>query len=138
MSITVYTQESQIPPGSYLADCAVSGGTLGEYLRTAMEAAQGRLCIRIAPVYMDFPLPCPSGVGRTLTAQELRTLHGSAPCYFSEALCTEYFTYLRDGAAHVVLFDSVGSLRAKYQAVQAAGVPMVLIADPALRQQLDC
>lgn len=136
MSITVYSRESELPPGCYLADCAVSGGTLRDYLQKAQEAAGGRLCIRIAPVYMDFSLPCPSGVGRPLTVAELQALHQGSPCYFSQALCTEYFTFLREGQAHVVLFDSLTSLRAKYKAVEAAGISMVLIEDPALQAQL--
>ena len=53
-----------------------------------------------------------------------------------DRLCTEYFTYLRDGTAHAVLFDSADSLRKKYSALQKAGVPMALIEDPALRAQL--
>lgn len=138
MSITVYAREEEVPAGVYLSDCAVSGGSLPAYLDAVRTAAEGRLCVVLSPVYMDFPLPCPTGVGTILSAQQLRQLRGNAPCYFSKALCTEYFTYLKDGQAHVVLFDSPNSLRAKLQAIQAAGISMVLIPDANLRKTLQC
>lgn len=136
MSITVYTRESEVPAGVYLADCAVSGGSLSAYLRSALRSAGEKLCVVLCPVYMDFPLPCPTGVGTPLSAEALKTLRGNAPCYFSQSLCTEYFTYLRDGKAHVVLFDSMKSLQAKLRAAEDAGIPMVLVPDPDLRKKL--
>ncbi len=136
MSMTVCSSVQDIPSGFFLTDCAVSGGRLADFLQNALQAAEGRLCIRLAPVYMAFPLPCPSGIGRPLTAAELSLLHGDAPCQFSKDLCTEYFTCLQEGQAQVVLFDSLRSLREKYRIAAACGVPMVLIEDPALRRQL--
>ena len=136
MSMIVCSSLQEIPAGYFLADCAISGGDLQNYLRSVLAAAGGKLCIRLQPVYMDFPLPCPSGTGTPLTVQELTALHRDAPCYFSEPLCTEYFTYLQHGQVHVVLFDSMDSLRRKYQTLCSCGVPMVLIEDPLLRKQL--
>lgn len=136
MSITVYARETQLPDGCFLADCAVSGGRLRDYLVSALAAAEGRLCVRIAPVFMDFTLPCLSGIGQTLTLEALKSLRGNTPCHFSEALCTQYFTYLQDDCAHVAFFDSVDTLRQKLQIAEAVGVSMALIEDPALRQQL--
>lgn len=136
MSMTVFAREEEVPAGVYLADCAVSGGSLLSYLRAAMEAAAGKLCAVIEPVSMDFPLPCPSGVGKALTATELKQRRGNAPCYFSETLCTEYFTYQANGTAHAVLFDSSKSLREKLNVVEAAGITMVLIPDSGLRKTL--
>lgn len=138
MSITVYAREEEVPAGVYLADCAVSGGSLISYLEAVKAAAGGKLCVVLSPVYMDFPLPCTTGVGTALSANQLQSLRKNAPCYFSGCLCTEYFTYLRDGTAHAVLFDSQKSLRAKLQAVQSAGITMVLIPDPGLRAALQC
>lgn len=136
MSTTVCSSIREIPPGYFLADCATSGGTLQVFLRKALEASGGKLCLRIAPVYMDFPLPCPSGTGRVLSLSELQTLHQGQPCYFSRALCTEYFTLLQDGQAHAVLFDSLRSLRAKYDAAVSCGIPLVLLEDAALRRKI--
>ena len=134
--MVVYTSEGCLPPGTYLGDCAVSGGTLRGYLREALDLYGSRLCIRIAPVYMDFPLPCPSGVGQPLTATALSALRQGAPCFFSPELGTEYFTCLRQGQAHVVLLDSLESLKKKLELCRSLGVSMVLVEDPALRQQL--
>lgn len=136
MSMTVCSSLQEIPPGYFLAECAVSGGNLQDYLRAIAEAAGGRLCVRLQPVYMDFPLPCPSGSGTPLTPQQLRERHRNAPCFFSEALCTEYFTYVEEGRLHAVLYDSPDSLKKKYQCLQACGIPMVLIEDPQLRSLL--
>ena len=136
MSTTVCSRRTEIPAGYFLAECAVSGGTLRDYLRSALRAADGNLCVELRPVYIDFPLPCPSGVGTALTPAELHALHHQEPCCFSTALCTQYFTCLQDGQVHVVLFDSTESLRAKYQTLLELNVPMVLIEDPALRARL--
>ena len=136
MSTTVCSSFQEIPSGYFFADCAISGGNLQNYLRDVLSAADGRLCIRLQPVYTDFPLPCPSGIGTPLTIDELKALYTGAPCFFSEALCTEYFTYLKNGQAHVVLFDSIRSLREKYRTAVACGIPMILIEDPNLREKL--
>ena len=34
--MVVYGSEERLPPGTYLGDCAVSGGTLAHYLRQAL------------------------------------------------------------------------------------------------------
>ena len=136
MSMTVYQSRRDLPAGCFLTECAVSGGTLRAFLRDALRDADGRLCVHIRPVYMDFSLPCPSGTGQPLTARQLQDLHTGQPCHFSEPLCTEYFTYLQEQQLHVVLFDSPDSLRRKFHTAEACGVPMALIEDPALRNLL--
>lgn len=134
--MVVYASEGQLPPGTYLGDCAVSGGTLRGYLQEALGLYGGKLCIRIAPVYMDFPLPCPSGVGRSLSADEAQALRQGAPCLFSPELGTNYFTRVIQGQAHVVLLDSPETLTQKFDLCQSLGVSMALVEDPALRRQL--
>lgn len=136
MSMTVFSREEEVPAGSYLCDCAVSGGSLSAYLRSANAAAKGKLCVVLSPVYMDFPLPCPTGIGTALTPETLKKLRGDAPCYFSKTLCTEYFTYLSEDTAHVVLFDSMESLRKKAQVIENTGISMVLVPEPSLRKTL--
>ncbi len=136
MSMTLCCTPGEIPPGYFLADCAVSGGTLSDCLERFLRAAQGKLCLRLAPVYMDFPLPCLCGTGISLTADALSELYRGQSCHFSPALCTEYFSYIQDGQAHVVLFDSLRSLRRKYQTALSRGVPAILVEDPNLRRAL--
>ncbi len=126
MSISFFRRESQLPPGVYLTDCAVSGGTLEGFLIAALSAAQGRLCVRLSPVYMDVPLPCPSGLGRIISPQEAQSLPGFRQLRCSSSLCTGYFTYLRDGALHLVLYDTQETLERKLECCRLVGVPYVL------------
>lgn len=126
MSISFFRRESELPPGIYLTDCAVSGGTLEGFLTLALSAAQGRLCVRLSPVYMDVPLPCPGGTGRFLSPQEAQSLPEFRQLRYSDALCTGYFTYLRDAALHLVLYDTRETLERKLSCCRRVGVPYVL------------
>ncbi|MBQ9269303.1 MAG: hypothetical protein IJ206_07280 [Oscillospiraceae bacterium] len=126
----------EVPEGFFLADCAVSGGTMTDYIRYLMDASGGKLCVVLESVYMDFQLPCPGGRGDPVSPEELGKLRQDLPCYYSEDLCTNYFTFCRDREPHAVLFDSLQSLRKKYAALEQGGVPMVLIEDPELRQNI--
>jgi hypothetical protein len=114
---------NQIPWDYYLVDCAVSGGTLRDFLQQALEAAQGRLCVRVYPTAMDFPLPCPSGVGETLAfGAEFPT-----PSYFSPALCTQYGSYLLEDTLHLVLWDTRETLAKKLQLAESLKIPYALV-----------
>ena len=126
MSISFFRRREELPSGCYLTDCAVSGGSLEKFLSSACCAAQGRLCVRIAPVYMDFPLPCFSGAGRELSRQEAQSLPGFRQLRCSDALCTGYFTYLRDGILHLVLYDTQETLERKLSCCRLVGIPYVL------------
>ena len=127
MSISFFRRREELPSGCYLTDCAVSGGSLEAFLSSACAAAQGRLCVRISPVYMDFPLPCFRGTGRALSRQEAQSLRGNCRLHLSHALCTGYFTCLHQGSLHLVLFDTQETLKRKLQCCRTAGVPYVLI-----------
>ena len=133
MSTTVCALPGDLPAGVRILDCAVSGGNLREALGLLLDRTGGRLCLRLSPVYMAFPLPCPGGVGRSLTPEALRSGYQGEPCHFSEALCTEYYTRMGPGGPEAVLFDTEESLLAKYRAMEAAGVPWCLAEDPKLR-----
>ena len=137
MSMIVCSSPEEVPAGWYLWDCALSGGDLRECLQSLMSASGGHLCVRLAAVFMDFSLPCPAGQGETLTLEQLRARQNGAPCYFSPGLCAEYCTFLQGQTAHVLLYDSPDSLRAKFRTAEACGVPMALIEDPGIRRMLD-
>lgn len=127
MSITVLHTVGKLPEGYFLINCAVSGGTLADFLKKALRAAQGRLCVRIEPVYMEFSLPCPGGVGTVLTGKQAQSLsQGRKKCY-STALGTEYFCYLLNGQLRAVLMDTPETLERKLQIADAAGVPYALM-----------
>lgn len=133
MSIHVYGSLHELPPGFYLTDCAVSGGTLESFLRSALELSGGRLCVRIRPYSMDFPLPCPSGIGTVLPEELLHRVREAYPCHFSPALGTNYLTYLDSGVLHAVLFDNERSLGYKLTLCEKLGIPSAFIPDQKLR-----
>lgn len=82
--------------------------------------------MRLSPVYMDVPLPCPGGTGRFLSPQEAQSLPEFRQLRCSDALCTGYFTYLRDAALHLVLYDTRETLERKLGCCRRVGVPYVL------------
>ncbi len=132
MSISVLRSAGSLPPGTSIAPCAVSGGTLTAFLKSAMEFTQGRLCVRIAPVCMELTLPCPTGQGAALTEAQALALVKDRPQRFSPALCTNYVTFFQDGALRAILMDTPETLRKKLQLTEAAGVPYVLAEDDAV------
>ena len=136
MSMIVCPSLPAVPSGWFVADCCVSGGDLREHIQGLLRLSGGQLCLRLAPVYMEFPLPCPSGEGVLLDPETLRSRYDGSPCYYSGALCMEYFTTLREGRLYAFLYDSPDSLRAKYKLAADCHVPRVLIEDPALRRML--
>jgi len=113
----------------FLVGSAVSGGSLRELLESAAKACgAGRIVFGVESVAMDFPLPCPSGVGVRLAPSELEALRRQcgAPVYFSEALCAKYFTCRRNGRAHFILFDDEETLRCKQELARSLGIREIL------------
>ena len=134
MSTTVC--QGKCPRDHRMVSCAVSGGTLEAFIRRSLKEAGGKLCLRLSPQYVDFPLPCSGGKGRGLSPKELQQLYRGQTVHYSEAFKMEYFTYLEQGILHAVLFDSERSLRDKLQLARNLQVPMVYIPEPFLRKTL--
>ena len=126
MSITVCRNRDDIPPGFYLTDCAVSGGTLEAFLKTALELSAGKLCLQLRPMAMEFTLPCRSGVGIPITQQRLTQLRKTCHSHFSPALLMEYLTFQENAQVHLVLFDTEATLKKKQLLAERLGVPMIL------------
>lgn len=106
----------RIPQATPLICTALSGGDLTERLEQAITAYPGRrLALDIQRLRMDFTLPARSGEGQPLSESALRTLMETyqPAIFFSHALCTRYFTYTQNAAAHFVLFDDADTLRQK-------------------------
>lgn len=105
-----------VPQAIPLICTAVSGGDLTERLAQTIAAYPGRSpALDVQRLRMDFTLPAHSGEGQPLSENALRTLmeeHQPA-IFFSQALCTRYFTYTKNDAAHFVLFDDADTLRQK-------------------------
>ena len=143
-----------------LVTTAVSGGSLRRLLQEAV-ARHGaeRIAVGVERVAMDFPLPCPSGVGTPLNPEALSLLRrrGGGRVFFSEPLCAKYFTY--DAAAylkrsgqpqsqasrfppadggrvskhaepHFVLFDDEETLRQKIALARSLGISDIFLLYP--------
>ena len=117
LSLFVPEPYAQSAPQAIPLICtALSGGDLPERLEQAIAACPGRqLALDVQRLRMDFTLPARSGEGQPLSENALRTLMETyhPAIFFSHALCTRYFTYTQNGAAHFVLFDDADTLRQK-------------------------
>lgn len=112
-----------VPGGAVLLNSAVSGGELRQCLREGRQR-WGQAALDLQRLRMDFPLPCPGGEGRPLSAGELERLLAEGPAvFFSQALCARYFTYRKGGETRFVLFDDAETLRRKLRAARECGIP---------------
>lgn len=129
----------QIPGAIPLICTALSGGDLAGRLQQAISAYPGRrLALDVQRLRMDFTLPAPTGQGQFLTGQALQALiaEKNACIFFSPALCTRYFTYTQNGAAHFVLFDDAETLRQKLQIGTRLGFCAALFQWPEIQDLL--
>ena len=137
MSMTVFSSEDSLPPKTLLADCAVSGGKLEDYLRGLRDLDTGPVCVRLDYTAMDFALPCPTGSGLPLSPEAaLKRSRGHA-LHFSEVLCTCYFTQWDGTELHVILMDTPETIQKKHRLLRQLSFPMVLVENPEIRQILD-
>lgn len=124
--LRLYVPESYAaaaPEAVVCIETALSGGNLKERLGEAAEQYHGQVALTVERLRMDFPLPCPTGIGRNLTEEEFRQLreehHPSS--YFSPDLCARYFTYRQNGETRFVLFDDADTFRRKLRLGTEAG-----------------
>ena len=123
---TLFVPESYAhaaPQSMVLIGTAVSGGTLEERLQEAAQQYGGRMALDAERLRMDFRLPCRSGIGTPLSAEEFAALQEreKPTVFFSPALCARYFTYQQPGETHFVLFDDAETLKRKLRLGQQAG-----------------
>ena len=117
--LTLYAPETwaaQTTSAVSVISAAVSGGSFLQHLRESVAAAAPRrIALDLERLRMDFVLPAREGVGTPLTAEALaRLIRTEAPAvFFSPELCARYFTYLKGGEAHFVLFDDADTLKRK-------------------------
>ena len=135
--LTLYLPEpygEAAPEAFILVGTALSGGHYRERLAEAAARWGGfhRLALDAERLRMDFPLPCPAGIGTPLTAEEFQALmeRGSHAVFFSPELCARYFTCIREGKHHFVLFDDAGTLREKLRVAAELGVGTAFFAWP--------
>ena len=109
-------------PGAVMLLCsAVSGGDFREYLKEAAgKRAPEKLGLDVERLRMDFRLPCTSGVGTRLSAQELQK-RMTAHTFFSPELCARYFTFTQKEELHFVLYDDAETLNRKVRTAAELG-----------------
>lgn len=97
-----------------LVDTAISGGNFKQYLEESKER-YGTIALDLQRLSMDFSLPATQGMGTPITLQQLQELRQrhSPTVYFSQELCSRYFTYQLQGQTHFVLFDDAHTLEQK-------------------------
>lgn len=109
------------PHGQVLVCTALSGGSLAELLTEACSRyGPERIALDLQRLMMEFPLPCPSGVGTPLTVQELRQRRQGRSVYYCDGLCARYFTRQQGGETRFILFDDADTMHRKI--VLAAGM----------------
>lgn len=124
-----YSPVQKVCPGAVtVLSSALSGGTLEGHL-AAGQKRYGALALEVEPCRHDFSLPDRSGQGRSLSRQELdRLLEQHRPrCFFSPELCVNYFTYRSGRSAHMVLYDTAGTIAQKLKTASSAGIETAFV-----------
>ncbi|MBQ3102908.1 MAG: hypothetical protein IJC58_01335 [Oscillospiraceae bacterium] len=107
------------PKAALLIGSAISGGDFRSYL-SQLRSLNHPLALDTERLRMDFPLPCPSGIGTPLTKEALAQRMPPAT-FFSRELCARYFTYQENGNTHFVLFDDAETMNRKVRIAEELG-----------------
>lgn len=90
----------QFPQCGVLISSSISGGDLSRRFQQASEAYPHRCWMLLEPLCMEFPLPCPTGVGHAISQPPDR------PGIYSPSLCCHYTHYLQNGHGVFALWDT--------------------------------
>lgn len=123
-----------ISGATVLVNTAVSGGSLTERLQEAIRR-HPNAALDLQRLMMDFTLPAPSGQGKPLSLDELAAMRKQLgpSVFFSPELCARYFTYMRSGQAHFVLYDDAETMQQKMRLAESMGYRMALMMYPEVR-----
>ncbi|MBQ2738911.1 MAG: hypothetical protein IJF36_01655 [Oscillibacter sp.] len=110
---------AEAPTAVVFIGSAISGGDFRTYLQEARQSKQS-LALDVRRLRMDFPLPCPGGMGRTLTGEELAQ-HMPTAAFFSRELCARYFTRTENGQTHFILYDDAETMNRKVRIARELG-----------------
>lgn len=107
-----------------LISSQLSGGSLSARLQEALNRWGHRIALAVECTPWSFQLPCPSGRGTPLEDGQLQQLiaNYNPRLWFSESLCTQYFTYLKENQLHLTLFDNGASIRRKLELAARRGL----------------
>ena len=115
----------------------ISGGSLEAMLREAVKLRGAeRIALETELLRMDFSLPCPSGEGQVPEPARFKKLLDGASVFFSEELCTNYFSYTEAGKVHFVLFDNAHSIRRKLSLAESLDISTAFLYYPDVRHIL--
>lgn len=129
---------SEVRRAMVLICTAVSGGTLRRRLEEARRTFGDRVALDLQRVRMEFPLPCPSGEGTSLTGEMLEKLLGEEPSvFFSDDLCAKYFVRTCGCEPRFVMFDDANTLRRKLHLAQSMGIGTAFVMYPEVEDILD-
>ena len=128
-----------VPEAVRLICTAVSGGNFRDYLRGEIERAGDvrRVALDAERLRMDFQLPSPDGEGTALDAQTFNALCKDRSIYFSPDLCARYFTCMRNGEAHFILFDDADTLNRKLKTGESMGIETAFLMWPEIEDIAD-
>ena len=137
---TLYLPEryaGTVPEAVALVCTAVSGGSFSQLLQESAARPGGaeRLALDVQRLRMDFRLPARDGEGEPLSEDAFqRLLEREKPSiFFSQDLCARYFTYVRQGEAHFVLFDDADTLCQKLRVGTGMGFSAAFFMWPEVR-----
>lgn len=131
----LYVPESYhatVPEAIPLICTAVSGGSFSSFLQDCAQRYKGRFALDVQRLRMDFLLPSKSGAGTPLSADAFQSLfqRESPAVFFSQDLCARYFTYLRDGETHFVLYDDADTISRKLRIGASMRLPAAFLMWP--------
>lgn len=118
------------PDATPVAECAVSGDELSEYLAYLLRTHR-RLALSVSRRCAEFSMPILSSSGRELSERELRNLRDryNALCFYSPQLVSNYFIYSSNpDSAGFVLYDDARTVSEKLRLARRLGVENVFIA----------
>lgn len=128
----VHEHCARIAPNSLvLVSASLSGGDLRSRLEDVCRVyGPERIVLDLQRLRMEFPIPCPTGQGRPLSAGEFSRLRHGAAVYYSRELGARYFTHRWGGDTRFVLFDDGDTLRRKLALARELSIPRGLLTLP--------
>lgn len=125
MLLFVNQRYAQLSTDSHvIISTAMVSGSLRQRLAQAQERYGPRLAIEIERIARDITLPDAQGQGVRLEHADLDALSRDRQVFFSQELCSHYFTYKnrQTGETHFVLYDDAQSIMKKMQLATGMGI----------------
>ena len=103
------------PQTGVLISSAISGGVLKQRFQEAAQRYPHRCWLLPEPISMEFPLPCPDGIGFETPRKDY------VNCFFSEDLGCMYTHQIRNTIGSMILWDTAETLLKKQHWAKQAG-----------------